>query len=145
MHWYNRFRLQKNMIYGGFWSLIYFVLSITLLYGIVLSQTVSPLYGRLIQDEEKTIGTVLKFTQTLLPDQKRLYLIYKNKYGTKIDNEIFAEKEKNTLYISDLKKILGKNPDSRDVNYNLSQVLTKSGTSGEEYLIRAKQIDPEIQ
>jgi len=143
MHWYNRFHLSKNAIRVGFWGLTHFVLLIILSYNIVLSQTVSSLYGKFVQDEKNSIGQVLNSIQPL-PEFNKLYLIYKNKYGAKVENEVFAEEKKDRLFLSNLEKILEQNPQSRDINYNLSQILKKEGGGGAAYLIRAREIDPEI-
>lgn len=143
MYWYSRFHLSKNAIHVGFWGLIHFVLLIILSYNIVLSQTISSLYGKFVQDEKNSIGEVLSSIQPL-PEFNKLYLIYKNKYGLKVESEVFAEEKKDRLFQSDLEKILEQNPQSRDVNYNLSQILKKEGENGTTYLIRAREVDPEI-
>ena len=123
--------------------MIYFILSAILLYNVVLSQIISPLYGKFIQNEKNSVGPILKSIQSR-PEFNKLYLIYKNKYGVKIEYEVFSEKKKDELFVSDLEKILEQNLQSRDVNYNLSQVLKKTGGDGVRYLIHAKQIDTEI-
>jgi len=144
MRWYNQFRSSKKTILNGLWGAVYFIFFIVLLYNIVLSQTISPLYSKFVQDEKNSVGFVLKSILST-PEFNGLYISYKNKYGQKIENEVFAEKRNDTLYINNLEELLKKNPNARDVNYNLSKTLNKTGHEGGRYLIQAKQIDPELK
>lgn len=80
-----------------------------------------------------------------LPEFNQLYTAYKNRYGGIIENEVYEKKKRDTLFINGLSEIVKNNPESRDVNYNLSVMLEKSEGDGEKFLNQAKQIDPEIQ
>lgn len=143
MSWYNQFHPEKKKIQIGIQIGICFILTVILLYNLILSQMISPLYSKFIQNEKNTIGSVLRSIQKL-PEFDKLYLVYKNKYGTRIEGEVFEEQKKDALFIFNLESALKQSPESRDVSFNLSQILKKTGEDGKRYFMQAKQIDPEI-
>ncbi len=141
MGWYTRFYHPKAVMHGVASVVVFFVLPILLSYNIILSQTVSEKYPQLVRDERSTIGLVLKDIRSL-PEFGKLFLLYKNKYGVQIEQEVFFEKRKDEELAKSLLKLLEQSPDSRDLNYNIAQLKLKTGKDGGVYLRKAREIDP---
>ncbi len=123
-----------------------FILSLYLIFNILTSQIISPLYFNLINGNK--IMAVIGYLEKL-----RLYPLfsaelqkYRHVYGTKIDDFVFASEREQKNIIHKYEQALQKNPDSVTALYNLSLLYGESGEQqkAEKYLKLAKDLDPGI-
>ena len=83
----------------------------------------------------------------MLPAFPLFLQMNKNIYGGSLKQEVFAKDNKRKETIAKFESLLQKNPKSRDLLYNLYLLYQEdgNGTKAEEYLRRAKVIDPMIE
>ncbi len=125
-----------------FFLLIFFYIFLNILF----SQLISPLYFQLVKEDKKA---VINFLQKIKNSAYFSPFLDKSKniYGTQIEQEVFAEDNKRKETIAKFESFLQKNPKSRDLLYNLYLLYNEAGnkTKAEDYLERAKEIDPLIE
>ena len=125
---------------------LYLFLFLFILLNIFSSQLISPLYYRIVKEDKSAVVSFLSKTKNL-PAFFLFLEMSKNIYGNSLEQEVFAEDNKRKEMIAKFESFLEKNPKSRDLLYNL-YLLYKEGGDGikaEEYLKRAKEIDPLIE
>ncbi|NCO23496.1 tetratricopeptide repeat protein [Candidatus Kuenenbacteria bacterium] len=139
---YHHFNIIKSPIL--FFSV--FFLTVFLIINIIGSQTISPLYFSVLNEDKNTTVIYLKKTMPLPFFQAELDK-YKVIYGDEIEKQVFAEKYQRQQQISTLEVLLQKNPQARDVLYTLYQLYLADGktNNAQEYLKKAQQIDPMIK
>jgi len=129
---------------GGVFGLV-IVLFLYLFFNVFSSQTISPVYFGVVNKDKKEVVQYLKTIR-----QQPLFISelqkYKNIYGNNIENGVFSEEKQKIDEIKNLEQILEKSPYSRDVLYRLYLLNKDLGNKQmtEEYLNRAKEIDPTI-
>lgn len=122
---------------------LFIVLFVFVTLNLAVSQNISPLYFRMINDEKQTVATYLTDIRKLPLFSSEL-IRYKNKYGQEVEKEVFKIEEARRKNITKLEGALKDNPSSRDLLYNLSVLYHEAGdeTKAGEYLKLAKEIDP---
>jgi hypothetical protein len=130
----------------GMWQNILFLLIFSFFVANVFaSQTVSPLYGQIVNGDEKAVVSFLKKTK-MLPEYQSLFATQLNIYGVDLQNEVYSEEKKRQYMITHLEPLLQKNPKSRDVLYTLSMLYRQEGNvqMAEKYRILAEEVDPMV-
>ena len=115
-------------------------------FNLLSSQLISPLYFQLVKEDKNAVVSFLSKIKNL--SVFPLFLaINKNIYGNSLEQEVFAEDNKRKETIAEFESLLQKNPKSRDILYNLYLLHNEDGNKikAEEYLRRAKEIDPLIE
>ncbi|OGK12595.1 hypothetical protein A3C98_00675 [Candidatus Roizmanbacteria bacterium RIFCSPHIGHO2_02_FULL_37_15] len=116
-----------------------------LVLNLTLSQYISPLYFQLMKEDK---NAAIRFLSKIknLPYFLPLLEVNKNIYDNSLEQEVFAEDIKRKKIISQFESLLQKNPKSRDILYNLYLLHNEDGNKimAQEYLRRAKEIDPSI-
>ena len=116
-----------------------------LLFNLITSQLISPLYFKLLkEDKAAVVGFLRKIKK--LPVFLSFLEINKKIYGNSFEQEVLAPDIKRNKLIEDYELLLLKNPKSRDLLYNLYLLYQEDGNEirAEEYLRRAKEVDPSI-
>ena len=117
-----------------------------LVFNLVSSQLISPLYYQIVKEDRGAVVSFLSKTKSL-PAFSLFLEMSKNIYGNSLEQEVFAEDNKRKEMITKFESFLERNPKSRDLLYNL-YLLYKEGGDGvkaEEYLKKAKEVDPMIK
>ena len=117
-----------------------------LLFNLITSQLISPLYFKLLkEDKAAVVGFLRKIKK--LPVFLSFLEINKKIYGNSFEQEVLAPDIKRNKLIEDYELLLLKNPKSRDLLYNLYLLYQEDGNEirAEEYLRRAKEIDPTLE
>ena len=117
-----------------------------LLFNLITSQLISPLYFKLLkEDKVAVVGFLRKIKK--LPVFLSFLEINKKIYGNSFEQEVLAPDIKRNKLIEDYELLLLKNPKSRDLLYNLYLLYQEDGNEirAEEYLRRAKEIDPTLE
>jgi hypothetical protein len=138
--------LISNIIRSIIPSVTVFLLLVFLLLNIVFSQLISPLYVRLINNDEQAVTEYLKKIKTL-PNFRSELLNYQTIFGKQLVNEVFKEEKERKTMETILEKQLELNPKARDVLYGL-YLLYKADSNNNRanyYLGQAKQVDPSIK
>ena len=114
-----------------------------LIFNLVLSQLISPLYFQLVKEDKKTVASFLNKIKNLTIFPSFLEM-NKKIYGNSLEQDVFAEDNKRKETIAEFESLLQKNPQSRDILYNLYLLYNEDGnkTKAAEYLMKAKEIDP---
>ena len=117
-----------------------------LLFNLITSQLISPLYFKLLkEDKAAVVGFLRKIKK--LPVFLSFLEINKKIYGNSFEQEVLAPDIKRNKLIEDYELLLLKNPKSRDLLYNLYLLYQEDGNEirAEEYLRRAREIDPTLE
>lgn len=117
-----------------------------LLLNILSSQTVSPLYSGLVNEDKQATATYLQKIR-LLPQFTQELPLYESKFGPEFKDLVYSDEHKRQAMIAQLEQMLNQNPKARDVLYGL-YLLYKEGRNGSrapEYLRRAQEVDPMIK
>lgn len=124
--------------------LIFFCL-LFLSINIVFSQNISSLFLGVINfDKNSVVFYLQKIKNTpIFKDQLKYF---ENFYQESLESQVFAQENSQKQEIKKLEQILEKNPYSRDVLYRLFQDYQELGSQkkANEYLIKAKQLDPNL-
>jgi len=122
------------------------LLIIFLIINIISSQTISPLYFSILNEDQEVVVAYLKKIVPLPFFQTELDK-YKIIYGDGIEKQVFAEKNGRQRQIIVLKTLLQKNPQTKDILFALYQLYLNNGQidKAQEYLKKAQQIDPMIK
>ncbi len=122
------------------------VLGLWLLFNLVSSQLMSPLYFNLVSENRLAAASYLKHIQ-MLPQFLAELNKYRQIYGADIADFVFADKRQETQEINIYEAALCKNPESVTALYNLSLLYGENGNTqkAEEYLNKAKELDPSIK
>ncbi len=130
------------------WSLVKIgavLLLLLFLYGnISLSQSVTPLYFTLFDNEKATV----RFLQSIqsLPEFTSYFRMAKNIFGSQIEQKVYQESRDRKQMIGKLEALLRRSPKARDALYNLSVLYKAEGDEerSQNYLERAREVDPLI-
>lgn len=137
-------KLEKYLIV---WikTLLLFAIFLYLLANVLSSQLISPLYFQLVKEDKKAVALFLNKIKNLAIFPP-LFEMNKKIYGNSLEQEVFSEDNKRKEAIAEHESLLQKNPKSRDALYNLYLLYYEDGneTKAEEYLNRAKEVDPLI-
>ena len=125
---------------------IVLALGLWLLFNLIASQLMSPLYFNLVNENRLAAASYLKHIQAL-PQFLTELDKYRQIYGANIANSVFADKRQETQEINKYEAALQKNPESVTALYNLSLLYREAGNQqkAEEYLDKAKELDPNIR
>ncbi|MEN9328475.1 MAG: hypothetical protein RI947_1283 [Candidatus Parcubacteria bacterium] len=112
---------------------------------IIASQTVSPLYYKVINEQPGATVTFLKIIKPL-PEYAALLTLNTSLYGRSIEDEIIAPKLEREQLIHQLEESLKRNNEARDVLYSLHVLYRENGAvhKAESYLQRARAVDPDV-
>jgi tetratricopeptide (TPR) repeat protein len=140
-------QIPKKIIFNNFYNFIIIIsLLLFLISNVYLSQTISPLYEKLTNNDKKAIIDYLKKIKTL-PHFKTELKKFTNIFGQSIVKEVFFDDEQRKIKIKKLEEALKKNPKGRDVLINLAILYKEDGNErlAQEYFNKAKEIDPMIK
>lgn len=136
-------KTMKQWLYKSFYLLMFFLLLINFL----SSQTISPIYFQIINNNKKA-KAVISFLEKIktFPEFQKILEMNKNIYGKAIEKEVFRRENDKKLLINNFEQILTKSPKARDVLYGLYQLYLAEGDKNKarEYLRKAKEVDPTI-
>jgi len=132
-------------------SKIYFWLGVglltpLLLANIIFSQKLSPLFVRVVNENESASVSFLKKIKTL-PVFSTVLKLSENIFNKDLKNQVFSEDVQRKAEIKKYEQLLEKNASSRDVLYRLYQLYLAADNQAkaEEYFNRVKAIDPIIR
>ena len=116
-----------------------------LIFNLIYSQTVSPIYFQMINNNKKAVVSLLEKIKTF-PEFQKILEMNKNIYGKTVEEETFRQENEKKLIIDNLEQKLRINPKARDILYSLYQLYLTEGekNKAEEYLRRAKEVDPSV-
>lgn len=122
---------------------IYFFLGLFLVFNIVASQMVSPIYFSLVNgDREATTSYLIKISPLPLFETE----LKKGKvlFGNEIEDDVFRKEIEQNNRIKNLEQSIERNPYSRDILYSLYLLYDSRGDKAmaEKYLQRVREIDP---
>ena len=140
-------QIPKKIIFNNFYNFIIIIsLLLFLILNVYLSQTISPLYEKLTNNDKKAIIDYLKKIKTL-PHFKTELKKFTNIFGQSIVKEVFFDDEQRKIKIKKLEEALKKNPKGRDFLINLAILYKEDGNErlAQEYFNKAKEIDPMIK
>lgn len=125
---------------------IFIVFFFFLIFNLISSQVISPLYFQLVSNNKKATINFLEKIKTF-PEFQKILEMNKNIYGKTVEEETFRQENKKRLMINNVEQILTKNPKARDVLYSLYLLYKEKGDSltAEKYLRQAKEVDPGIK
>jgi tetratricopeptide (TPR) repeat protein len=136
-------RQPANLYYYFTISFLILFSCLLLLLNIFTSQTVSSLFYGVINNHYQSIVLFLKKikNQSFFNQELKKYQLI---YGRKIENDVFFEERERQEKIKKLEVLLQKNPDARDVLYQLYLLYQEAGNNkkAEEYYKKVKEIDP---
>ena len=126
-------------------SLFVFFIFILLIINLISSQTISPIYFQMINNNKKAVVSFLEKIKTF-PEFQKILEMNKNIYGKTVEEETFRQENKKRLMINNLEQKLIKNPKARDVLYSLYLLYKEKGDNltVEKYLKQAREVDPAI-
>lgn len=124
----------------------YIALALFLFFNIFLSQSISPLYFQMMNDDKKAFVYYLQSIQNLPQFSSELFRL-KNTYGNELQNDVYGKEIDEKRMIQKYEQILDKNKYSRDILYSLFFLYDQIGDKkiAQEYLERAKTVDPLIK
>jgi len=116
-----------------------------LIFNLIYSQTVSPIYFQMINNNKKAVVSLLEKIKTF-PEFQKILEMNKNIYGKTVEEETFRQENEKKLIIDNLEQKLRINPKARDILYSLYQLYLAEGDIDRagEYLRRAKEVDPSV-
>jgi len=137
---------QKNVFTKAVALTIFISVSAFLLLNMIFPQMVNPAYFQIMNDNENSAIYYLQSIQHL-PQFSSDYLRFKNIYGERLENTMLADKNAQIKMMQQFEQILVKNPYSRDILYSLFLIYERLGNKNiaQEYLRRAKEIDPSLE
>lgn len=139
--------LKNFKFYSGVsFKLILFISFLGYLFAnIYVSQMISPLYYSLVK-EDRTAAVIFLAKIRNLPDFPAFLHINSQIYGENIQQAVFSKDRQRQEQIIKLESVLKSNPRSRDVFYDLFVLYNEDDNTkkAEEYLRKAKEIDPAI-
>lgn len=141
----NHKRVRKEVVFSL--NTIFFLLLLFFLCAnILFSQTISPLYASVVNEDKKSTALFLRNVMDL-PDFDYFLRMNESIYGSSIRDDVFREDRVREKAIQELERILTINPKSRDALVALSRLYEQKGDDAKaaEYLRRAKEIDPQAQ
>jgi len=134
---------STNLYYYFIITFFILISCLFLILNIFASQTISPLFYGVINNDYQSIVLFLKKigNQSFFNQELKKYQLI---YGKKIDGDVFSEERKRQEEIKKLEVLLQKNPNARDVLYQLYLLYQQAGNNkkAEEYYRKAKEIDP---
>ncbi len=121
------------------------VLFFFLIFNLISSQVISPLYFQLVSNNKKAVISFLEKIKTF-PEFQKILEMNKNIYGKTIEEETFRQENDKNLMMNNLEQKLMINPKARDILYSLFLLSKEKGDTkmAEKYLRRAKTVDPII-
>lgn len=136
---------KKNFVKARVFLVVFF-LGFFLMFNILSSQMLSPIYYQFINEDRRSATIFLQKIKSLpiFDDELKKY---KNVFGSSIVNEVFAPDIEKNNEIKKLEQILSKNPQSRDALYGLYLINNSQGNSlsAGKYLKEAMAVDPNIK
>jgi len=135
------FLFSKDFVAGAVSGIVFFFL----LANIVASQTISPLYFRLVRGDKNAAVTYLHTIQHD-PSYPQALAAYRERFGQDVDMSILAQNKSQDDTINKLEQLLRDFPNNRDILYSLYQLYSeKRDTSrASDYLRQAQAIDPTV-
>ncbi len=133
--------LRKRSVVLGYCILFLFLAA-----NVALSQIISPLYFQLSQPNQQLIVEFLKAAKPL-PLFKEKLILYKNMYGSEVEEEVFADDKQREALINQLEQILLGNPSQKDILYSLYLLYSDKGdlNTAAAYFKLAKEVDPTLK
>ena len=116
-----------------------------ILINIYSSQQVNPLYFSFITEDQTAVVQTLRKARPLL-EFNDLLAMQQSIYGDGLNRSVNKETDERSFSIKVLENLLKKNPQARDVLYDLA-VLNKENLNyvkANSYLKKAQQVDPSI-
>lgn len=138
-------RIKYSLLFGG--KFLFFLSIFSYLFvSILFSQLISPLYFQLVKEDKTAVISFLNKIKNF-PVFPSFLEMNKNTYGPSLEQEVFAENIKRKETIAEFEALLDKNQKSRDILYNLYLLYKEdgNGAKAEEYLNRAKEVDPALK
>ncbi|MDO8610785.1 MAG: tetratricopeptide repeat protein [bacterium] len=134
--------IQKSNIFNFLSVILIFAF---LFLNFVYSQYISPIYSKFVNNDKKATVTFLQKIKTV-SEYEKILKMNDTIYEKTLKQDIFDQENKQNEKISNLEQQLMINPKSRDILYGIYQLYLAKGDKdkAEEYLMRAKEIDPDI-
>ena len=125
---------------------LFLLLFIYLFLNILFSQNISTLFFGVIDNQKQAAVDYLKKIK-LLPQFNKELEYYIQIFGKEIGDEVFRDEKKRKEKITELEQLLTKNDRARDVLYGLYLLYKEdeNNLKAEKYLMRVKEIDPNVK
>lgn len=143
MKQHEKIKDQKIKILEFFFVIL---ILIFLFLNLVYSQSISPLYSKIINNDKVAIISFLQKIKSL-PEYQSILEMNNNIYGETLKEEILMTENKKKALINNLEQQLIINTKARDILYSLYQLNFAEGNKNRAsyYLKLAKDIDPSIK
>lgn len=135
--------MKKNYVFYFLSVFLFFYVLIN----IFASQYFHPLFFKLTIKQNKTDALVFLKKIAKTKDYPTQLAVFTRIYGSSIKTDLAREKETRRRQIVELKALLAKNTNARDVLTKLALLYLEDGdrSKAKEYYQKAKGIDPEIK
>ncbi|NTU46000.1 hypothetical protein HGA88_00025 [Candidatus Roizmanbacteria bacterium] len=112
---------------------------------VLFSQWIDPLYFDYVEEKEPAVVQTLEKLQTI-PEFPQVLAVQKNIFGENLKDKVVAPQLQQKQRISQLEKLLERNPSARDVLWNVSRLeqMSDNPDKAKEYADRAKAVDPTL-
>ena len=125
---------------------VFVVLYLFLIFNLVSSQAISPLYFQFVGNDKNSAIDLLEKIKKF-PEFQKILEMNKNIYGITIEKEVYRQENDEISMINNLEQQLRINPKAKDILYRLYLLYKEKGNNltAEKYLKQAQELDPTLK
>ena len=125
---------------------VFVVLYLFLIFNLVSSQAISPLYFQFVGNNKNSAIDLLEKIKKF-PEFQKILEMNKNIYGITIEKEVYRQENDEISMINNLEQQLRINPKAKDILYRLYLLYKEKGNNltAEKYLKQAQELDPTLR
>ena len=125
---------------------VFVVLYLFLIFNLVSSQAISPLYFQFVGNNKNSAIDLLEKIKKF-PEFQKILEMNKNIYGKTIEKEVYRQENDEISMINNLEQQLRINPKAKDILYRLYLLYKEKGNNltAEKYLKQAQELDPTLK
>ena len=125
---------------------VFVVLYLFLIFNLVSSQAISPLYFQFVGNDKNSAIDLLEKIKKF-PEFQKILEMNKNIYGKTIEKEVYRQENDEISMINNLEQQLRINPKAKDILYRLYLLYKEKGNNltAEKYLKQAQELDPTLK
>ncbi len=125
---------------------VFVVLYLFLIFNLVSSQAISPLYFQFVGNNKNSAIDLLEKIKKF-PEFQKILEMNKNIYGITIEKEVYRQENDEISMINNLEQQLRINPKAKDILYRLYLLYKEKGNNltAEKYLKQAQELDPTLK
>ena len=125
---------------------VFVALCLFLIFNLVSSQAISPLYFQFVGNNKNSAIDLLEKIKKF-PEFQKILEMNKNIYGITIEKEVYRQENDEISMINNLEQQLRINPKAKDILYRLYLLYKEKGNNltAEKYLKQAQELDPTLK